>query len=503
LRRDQEAASRPGAYETQYRLRAADGSMVWVRDVVTVRADRVTGVRRVRGVMINITRQRQAEVEREEAFQRIDRRSQPAEVRPPRAPAATPPEERILIQAGTTLGTSLEPEVIARNLAGLVVPQLADWSLVLLTGEGKLRCAALAHRDPAKAAAREEFDRLLDQPGGVPFRVGTLLDGGKGHVFADLPGEAFPDGAVRPELLRLLRGLGAASALTAPLPGRTGVFGALVCVSASPAHRYGERDLALAQELGRRAALALENARLFRDAHSAVRRREEFLSIAAHELMTPVASLLLTVQTILEALDQQPLDLEFVRGRAVAGERQGVRLGRLVNELLDVSRIRAGRLELVRAEMDLAAALHAVVGRFRDEVTRKEIDVAVHAPAPARGHWDQSRIEQIISNLLSNAIKYGDRQPVLVTLSQDRDKVTLEVADRGIGMDPGFLPRLFNPFERGVSAGHYGGLGLGLYIAAQNAEAHGGKISVCSVPGQGSTFTVELPRRAPSPAPTG
>jgi hypothetical protein len=138
--------------------------MVWVRDVVTVRADRVTGVRRVRGVMINITRQRQAEVEREEAFQRIDRPSRPAEVRPPRAPAATPPEERILIQAGTTLGTSLEPELIARNLAGLVVPQLADWSLVLLTGEGKLRCAALAHRHPAKAAAREEFDRLLDQP---------------------------------------------------------------------------------------------------------------------------------------------------------------------------------------------------------------------------------------------------------------------------------------------------------------------------------------------------
>ena len=93
--------------------------------------------------------------------------------------------------------------------------------------------------------------------------------------------------------------------------------------------------------------------------------------------MTPVASLLLTVQTILEALDQQPLDLEFVRGRAVAGERQGVRLGRLINELLDVSRIRAGRLELVRAEMDLAAALHAVVGRFRDESTRKGIDIAV------------------------------------------------------------------------------------------------------------------------------
>ena len=295
-----------------------------------------------------------------------------------------------------------------------------------------------------------------------------------------------------------MRSLGACSALTAPLPGRTRVFGALICVSASPQRQYAERDLALAEELGRRAALALENACLFRDAQIAVRRREEFLSIAAHELMTPVASLLLTVQTILETLDQQPLDLEFLRGRAQAGERQGTRLGRLVNELLDVSRIRAGRLELNRAEMDLAAAVHTVVGRFRDEITRKGIDVAVHAPTATMGQWDQSRIEQIVSNLLSNAIKYGDRQPVLVTVNQQGDRVLLDVADRGIGMDPDFVPRLFNPFERGVSAGHYGGLGLGLYIAAQNAEAHGGNIAVRSVPGQGSTFTVDLPRRPPS-----
>ncbi len=236
---------------------------------------------------------------------------------------------------------------------------------------------------------------------------------------------------------------------------------------------------------------------LVRDSQAEVRRREEFLSIAAHELMTPVASLLLTVQTILEGLDRQPPDLEFLRGRAVAGERQAVRLGRLVNELLDVSRIRAGRLELIRADMDLAAAVHAVVGRFRDETARKGIDVAVHAPAPAVGHWDQSRIEQIVSNLLSNAIKYGDQRPVLIALAQDPERVTLEVADRGIGMDPAFIPRLFSPFERGVSAGHYAGLGLGLYIAAQNTEAHGGRIFVRSVPGQGSTFTIELPRRAP------
>ncbi len=178
-----------------------------------------------------------------------------------------------------------------------------------------------------------------------------------------------------------------------------------------------------------------------------------------------------------------------MRGRAVAGERQGVRLGRLINQLLDVLRIRAGRLELVRNEMDLAAALHAVVGRFRDEVTRKEIDVALHAPAPARGHWDRNpRIEQIDLGLRRRTrSKTGYRQPVLVTLSQDRDKVTLQGPDRGIGNDPGSPPAPVQPVRAGGFAGHVGA-GMGADIAAQAAQAHGEKISVCSVPGQGSTI---------------
>ena len=195
LRRDEEAATHPGCYESQYRLHTADGGTVWVRDVVSVRADRVTGARCVRGVMINITRQRQAEVEREAA---LDSLCQPvcatdAGPVPAAAAVAVSPEERILIEAGTTLGTSLEPEVIAQNLAALVTRQLADWSLVMIANdERKFRCAAMAHRDPARASARAEFDRLLDQPGGLPFQVASLLDGARAACWPRCPVMRFP-----------------------------------------------------------------------------------------------------------------------------------------------------------------------------------------------------------------------------------------------------------------------------------------------------------------------
>jgi signal transduction histidine kinase/PAS domain-containing protein len=488
--------SRPGGdSECEYRLVTAQGEPVWVRDIAYDRGDRATGERRRRGIMINISRQRQAEDERETLFRRLlDERREPA----PAPPRVDPTEGALMLlaDAGAALGRSLEPETTARNVAALATRGLADWCLVLARDDNRLRCLALGHADPAQHALAQEFDRLLPQPGGCPFRVSAVMASGQAELIADVTVDSFEPGAVRADLMRLARDLGAVAVMTVPLMVHSAVLGAIVYVSAGPGRRYDAYDLLVASELGRRAALALENARLYHQAQAAIRQREEFLSIAAHELNTPLASMQLTVQSMLAALEHGPVDLDFLRGRALAGERHGHRLGRLIRDLLDVSRIQAGRMQLCPEEMDLVEAVHLVLGRLQEDLTRRGVDVAVHAPGPVRGCWDPNRIEQVITNLVTNAIKYGEGRPVQINVNTDEDAVRLSVRDSGIGMRDELLKRLFTPFERGVLPGHYGGLGLGLYITSQIVQAHQGRIDIASSPGAGSTFTVGLPRRA-------
>jgi PAS domain S-box-containing protein len=488
LQQERESADR-GEYELQYRMLAADGRSIWVRDIVHTRGDPVAGTSRRRGVMVNVTGQREAEQEREELL-----RSR-TETHPQRHRQEN--HLRLLADAGVALGESLEPGAIAQRVAALTTRYLADWCLFLTRSDSEgLRCAGFAHRDPSKAASlAAEIEALLSQPGGIPFHAAAVLSGGESQLLPEITGQSFVAGAARPQAMKLARTLGAESAMVVALPAKVGATrAAMVLVSASADRRYGPADLEVAQELARRTALAQAHARLYLEAQAAIRQREEFLSIAAHELRTPLATLQLTTQSMLLALESPPLDLEFLRARALAAERQGLRLGRLINDLLDVSGIHAGLMRLQREKMDLVAAVAAVLSRLHDELARKRIDVAVHAPIPVEGRWDPDRLEQVITNLISNAVKYGQGRPVRITVREGTERVLLEVEDQGIGMNASVVGRLFNAFERGVAAGHYGGLGLGLYITAQIVRAHGGTITVRSAPGEGSTFTVALPK---------
>jgi signal transduction histidine kinase len=156
-------------------------------------------------------------------------------------------------------------------------------------------------------------------------------------------------------------------------------------------------------------------------------------------------------------------------------------------------------MSLELEECDLVSVAREMVERFRDEASRSGCAIELVVAENARGMWDRSRLEQVATNLLSNAIKYGPGRPIEVQVLAGGESATLSVSDQGIGVDPEDAARIFHRFERAVSTRHYGGLGLGLYIVRQIAEAHGGQISVASREGGGSTFTVVLPRRPISP----
>jgi signal transduction histidine kinase len=207
--------------------------------------------------------------------------------------------------------------------------------------------------------------------------------------------------------------------------------------------------------------------------------------VAAHELRTPLTTLRLQAQ-------------QFARnGSASAGSRSLLRsvdrLCRLVDQLLDVSRITAGRVELQLEWGDLRPLVQEAASRLSDEAEGNGCKVSVSAPAPVIAEFDPLRIEQVVANLVTNAIKYGRGKPIELSVSQADGKARLRVRDHGIGVPSGEEGRIFDRFTRAVSLREYGGLGLGLFISRQIVEAHGGVIRVESEPGEGASFEVEIP----------
>ena len=258
--------------------------------------------------------------------------------------------------------------------------------------------------------------------------------------------------------------------------------------------RASERTLvALGTRLARQAD---ENARLYEEAREAVRTRDDFLSVASHELKTPLTPLHLRLQALRREAEGTIAHVPRERvARVVEGaEHQLRKLTGLVDDLLDVSRLAAGKLLLSWEDVDLAEVAREVVEGFAQQGERVGSPLEVEAELPVMGRWDRLRLEQVVTNLLSNALKYGAGRPVHVKVEGGPGQAVLEVRDEGIGIEPEHLMRIFGKFERAVSGRHYGGLGLGLYIARQMVEAMEGHIEAESQPGRGATFRVVLPR---------
>lgn len=406
-----------------------------------------------------------------------------------------------LAEASAVLATSLDYETTLSTIAQLAVPVLGDWCFVdVIAEDGTLRRLAVACADPAQAEIARELRR--DYP---PLKSGVLgvarvMKSGRAKIWNNIDDATLVKIARDADHLRLLRAIGLRSSLSVPLQVNGQALGVISFSVTQPDRSFGSEELLLAEDLVRRAALAIDNARLYREAQEAVRAREEFLSIASHELKTPLTALQLQVDSLLLAAQ----DGRFAQLAPAQMERkfdtvaqQTSRLNKLVNELLDISRILNGRIELEYEAVELVGLVSETIARFREQSQLAGCPITLHAPQSVAGVFDRLRTEQILTNLLSNAIKYGPGKPIDVSINVDAPTVSLHVRDRGIGIALKHQERIFARFERAVSVRHYGGLGLGLYIVRQVLDALGGTISVRSEEGAGSTFSVTLPLAPP------
>jgi signal transduction histidine kinase len=401
-----------------------------------------------------------------------------------------------LADASLVLSSSLDYEEMLPRIAGMAVPAVSDLCAVELLNEAgtELDLAAVAHAD------RQVQERIVELRRRIPLRIddpgvaAVVARTGEASLFASIPEPLIVGSAQDEQHLALMREMRLRSLVAVPIAARGQIFGTLTLASLEDRH-YGHADLETVIQLGLRTGMAIDNTRLYRQAVQAVNIRDEFLSIAGHELRTPLTPILLESQ-ILSRLAQQP-DIDKVRQRADKLWRNAERMGKLIDELLDVSRISGGRLHLHLQDCDLRDVVEDVIARASDEAVRAETEIHLQLGDPARGQWDRTRIEQVTSNLVGNALKYGKGQPIDVFAGARDGRAVLVVRDRGIGIAPEDQQRIFQRFERAVSSRHFGGLGLGLWIVRQIVDAHGGAIAVESRPGKGAEFAVHLPLTPP------
>ncbi|MDC0718881.1 AAA family ATPase [Nannocystis bainbridge] len=403
--------------------------------------------------------------------------------------------------ASKLLGESLDHEEVLHRLADMCVRSFADWCVIDVVEDGAIRRLTWPPADPAQAALLAELRSRYPpgmhspHPSAHAIRTGEALR-------LERSEETLTRYCVDAGHARILRELGVESAIVAPLTVGSRIVGAITLASARPGFRYAPADLELLIELARRAAIAIDNARLYRQTQAALRLRDEFLSVASHELRTPMTSLTLALQTLARRTPAgTPLDPQVAGKLIDLAIRQSGRMNRLIGDLLDVSRIETWQLALALAEVELCGLVREVVARFQPDLVRARSAAKIRAEGPVIGRWDRSRIEQVISNILANAAKFGAGAPIEIAVERVDDVARVTVRDHGIGIEPDRMPRIFERFERGVSAQNYGGLGLGLYIARRIVEGHGGSLRATSTPGEGSTFTLELPcERSPGAA---
>jgi signal transduction histidine kinase len=407
-----------------------------------------------------------------------------------------------LAHASATLAGSLDFAAITRELARSCVPEVADACVLTLAADRpEEACGELSWPEPAREPGVS--GRMLSEAASPWLRqaIERVLASGELEVFSDLQHEATTDGAVRPHAVdgTSIAGAPLSSIAVVPLTARGRTLGALSLGLASSGRTFDTDALSMATELAGRAAIALDNARLYEKMREQDRRKDEFLAMLAHELRNPLAPISNAVH-VLRASSEDPEKLGWARD--VIG-RQLKQLVRLVDDLLDVSRITRGRIGLKIESVDVTRVVAAAVETSRPFVDALDHALVVSLPSePLRIEGDFARVAQILANLINNAARYTDKGGrITVTAASEGTEVVFRVRDTGVGIPQELLATIFEPFrqiDRALDRSR-GGLGVGLTLARRLVEMQRGRISAYSEgPGHGSEFTVWLPS-APAP----
>lgn len=402
-------------------------------------------------------------------------------------------------EASTILASSLDYHLTLNKLARLAVPLMADWCTVTIIKEDRSKeRVAFIHRDPQKVDLINELATYYpvnaDEDGGI----GHVIKTGKTVFVSKVQDQQVVAAAQDPRHLEIMRSLGCASSILVPIVARGKILGAIALVSAGEERLYNENDLALAEDLGRRAGTAIDNALLYQAAQKAVKARDEFLSIASHELKTPLTTLKLQAQIRKREVDKgeyRRFKPEMLPKLLTDDEKQINRLARLIDDMLDVSRVQSGKLSLSAEEFNLGKMIGDTLLRFHDQIEASGSALSLQVEGEVLSYGDYFRIEQVFINLLTNAIKYGPGKTIAIQVWTENDHAAFSVKDQGMGIAKEDQERVFGQFERAVTSNSVSGLGLGLYISKQIIEAHSGQITLDSKLGLGSTFTVKIPYR--------
>lgn len=399
---------------------------------------------------------------------------------------------RFVSSAGEALASSLDYEETLQRVPRLAVPTLAD-TCVLYVAEGEeVRRFVVACVDPEKEALLSELTGAYRSgPRNPRSLVGHVLRTGQPLLLREIPeGLARRMFRDQPELWRLVEQFELCSAMMVPLEARRRAVGALVLVSGPSRRAFEESDLTLVRDLARLAALAVDNARLYRESRQAIRARDEIMAVVAHDLRNPLNTIAMSLPLLREGRGPAAERLEVVA-------RAAQRMDALIQDLVDAASSDAGHLRLDLGQIDAGEVLRYVVAEFEPLAARKGISIGccVRGDLPLV-RADRLRVVQVLSNLIGNALKFTEAGGTVEISAQPADGAVLfRVADTGSGIAPADLPHVFDAFWQ-AGKKERGSLGLGLTITRGIVEAHGGRIWAESEPGRGSTFCFTIPAAA-------